>query len=218
MDYKHFVVSLEKELEKKKVTRHPYYQMWSCGKLKLESLREYSKQHYKIVDSFPRFMGHVYGGCPDSESRKMILWNLMDEEGKKPHSTMWMDFCNALGMKNKEVLEEEPIPETTAFLDSMRKFSTRNFLEGCAALYAYEAQSPEVASTKMDGLMKFYNIKEGLDFFRVHRKLDVFHSETWKQIIRKHASPDDLDNCFMAAEESLAGFWLFLDGVMKNYV
>lgn len=209
--------SLEKTLEKKKITKHPFYQMWSCGKLEINTIREYSKQYHKLVEASPRYMGYVYGACSDQESRRKILWNLVDEEGKRPHSEMWLDFCEALGLKRNEVLNEQPIAETRKFLSSMEKLASRNFLEGSAALYAYEGQSPEVAKTKMDGLKKFYNTKEGLEFFRVHSKLDKLHAKTWLDILERHASPKDSKKCVQAANECLEGLWQFLDGITMNF-
>jgi pyrroloquinoline-quinone synthase len=44
-----------------------------------------------------------------------------------------------------------------------------------AALYAYEAQVPEIATKKIEGLRRFYGVTdaEGLAYFAVHEEAEV---------------------------------------------
>jgi pyrroloquinoline-quinone synthase len=64
---------------------------------------------------------------------------------------------------NEEVLwMSAPLPAVEALLDIYGKICGEGSLaEAVAALYAYEAQVPEIATTKMDGLRRYYNVTSG---------------------------------------------------------
>src|SRR5260370_20251250 len=55
----------------------------------------------------------------------------------------------------------------------------RSVAEGVAALYAYEAQVPEIATTKVDGLNRFYGINDAkaIAYFSIHEQADKARSE-----------------------------------------
>jgi len=51
--------------------------------------------------------------------------------------------------------------------------------------YAYEAQVPEISTTKMDGLRRHYGVNtvEGLAYFKVHEEADRLHRSAWRRYI-----------------------------------
>ena len=114
----------------------------------------------------------------------------------------------------------EMLPETKKMLDQLRKLSSKDFLEGAAALLAYEAQIPEIAELKMKGLKKHYNLNDSraLEFFRVHGKVDIEHQKTWKRIIAKNAKTNgQKESVRRALNSSLKSMWLMLDGIYWRY-
>ena len=92
-----------------------------------------------------------------------------------------------------------------------------SFPEGLAALFAYEYQVPEVAASKIDGLVKHYGISDGrsLEFFRVHLKADVYHSRACAKMLDE-LSPADQEKARTAALEAATALWTFLDGMEKE--
>ena len=93
--------------------------------------------------------------------------------------------------------------------------------EGMAAIYAYEAMTPEVSETKIDGLERFYDIKDErtLQFFRVHESADREHREWDRALLESFIESDaDAEAAVAAAKRGLDALWTLLDGVQRAYV
>ena len=85
---------------------------------------------------------------------------------------------------------------------------------GLAALYAYEAQIPAVATAKIDGLKRFYGVTDerGLAFFAVHEKADVWHARTDAELIARHCTTErDRELALDAGNRALRALWSLLD-------
>lgn len=212
---------LNKRIQERHLLTHPFYQAWSAGTLSLHALQEYSKQYYRHVEAFPTYVSAVHANCPSLPVRQHLLENLIEEErGAENHPELWLRFAEALGVSRDEVLIASPLPETTALVDTFRTLTRdSSYLAGTAALLAYEAQIPEVAATKIDGLKQFYGVDDqrGLAFFQVHLQADQFHAETGRQILREHLTPEHTDKIVNACEQSLSALWGMLDGVYSRY-
>jgi pyrroloquinoline quinone (PQQ) biosynthesis protein C len=90
----------------------------------------------------------------------------------------------------------------------------RTVAEAVAALYAYEAQVPEIATTKIDGLKKFYGVTqpEGLAYFEVHEEADKAHRAAWRGWLEEHADGSEED-ILATTHEALDALWGALDAV-----
>jgi pyrroloquinoline-quinone synthase len=213
-----FVKVLEKDIEKKHLSKHKFYQLWNEGKISMGALRAYTQQYYQFVEEFPRLVSRVHSNTPELGDRLAMLDNLSEEEDPKmPHENLWIDFSEGLGVKK---INAKNFPETKKSLAILKKLCSGNFLEGTAALLAYEAQIPEIAELKMRGLKKHYGIKDkkSLKFFKVHSKVDIEHQKTWKKIIAKHAkTPAQKAGIRKALNKSLDAMNLLLDGVYRKY-
>ena len=86
--------------------------------------------------------------------------------------------------------------------------------EAVAALYAYESQVPEIATTKIDGLRKFYGVTqpEGLAYFEVHEEADKAHRAAWRGWLEEHADGNEED-ILATTHEALDALWGALDAV-----
>ena len=213
--------TVDSRIQERHLLNHPFYQAWSAGQLSLSALQEYSKQYYRQVEAFPTYVSAVHANCPLLPVRQQLLENLLEEErGADNHPELWLRFAEALGVQRDDVAAASPLPETTALLHTFRTLTRdRPYLVGMTALLAYEAQVPEVAVTKIDGLKKFYGIDEarGLAFFQVHLQADRFHAETARQILRTHLSPDSADETISACTQALDALWGMLDGIHSRY-
>jgi pyrroloquinoline-quinone synthase len=199
------------EIEKQSILKHPFYQLWNEGKLTTEALRVYAQQYYHFVDEFPHLLERMLENCEDSAVRSMIEENLAEE---RKHPALWLAFAESLGLTQEDVISSETLPETERSLQTFRSLMNGSTLRAAASLLTYEAQVPEVAKKKMEGLMRFYNINtpEALEFFRVHMTADLDHVKVWKQILH-----DATDNPHVvdAAKKSLTAQWRLLDGVLR---
>ncbi len=210
------------EANKRHIGQHPFYQLWQEGKLSMEHLRIYAKQYHKFVRSFPRFVASVYSQCNDSDTRRRILENLIEEEtgnSGKSHEELWLQFAEALAIDRRHVLSSEQSEETDKAIRAFESISRKSLIEGAACLFSYEYQIPEIARLKKDGLKKFYGIKDkrAIEFFEKHQKVDVEHSKVWIDLLESHArTKDSRMKAIKALRKGLEAQWLLLDGVMKN--
>lgn len=219
MNHQDWFHELEQEVKARHPLQHPFYQRWSEGALSLESLRGYAQQYYHFVDAFPSFVSAVRNNCLDSAARRLLDENLTEE---RSHPELWLRFAESLGLSRAEVSGADLLPETAATLETLRDLTqNRSYLEGTAALWAYESQIPAVAEKKIEGLHQFYAIDDprGLEFFEVHRSVDVKHSQAEREILQAGArTPKQQERVRSAARESVAGLWGLLDGVYRAYV
>ncbi len=211
-----FTDNLIKRLASKHLLLHPFYQGWTDGTISRETLRNYASQYYHHVSAFPRYLSATHSGCADLATRQLLLENLNDEErGAENHPELWLRFAEELGLDREQVKNQALQPETQALIESFMTAARSSYEEGLGALLAYEHQVPQVATFKMDALKKHYGFAEGcngLTFFDVHRKADVYHTEALKQAL------DQLPPAAQAKAEAAATIastrlWEFLDGI-----
>ncbi len=218
-----FIQQLDAIIKQHQMLDHPFYQAWNMGKLSREALREYAKQYYNFVQAFPTYLSATHANTPHLTVRQELLENLIEEErGEGNHPGLWMKFAESLGISQAEAATTTLLPETHEALATLRSITRdRSYLEGVAALYAYESQIPEVAKVKIDGLKKFYNISDdaALLFFTVHKEADVYHSGGERKILEQYAcSEEQQQACCDAARQSSQAMLKLLDGVYRAYV
>jgi len=93
----------------------------------------------------------------------------------------------------------------------------RPMAEAVAALYAYEAQVPEIATTKIEGLKKFYGVesREGLAYFAVHEEADKAHRAAWRGWLEQHADGNE-EEILATTNRALNALWGALDAVHER--
>jgi pyrroloquinoline-quinone synthase len=215
------LTALETRIQARHLLQHPFYQAWSAGTLSLSALQEYGKQYYRQVEAFPTYVSAVHANCPHLPVRQQLLENLLEEErGADNHPELWLRFTEALGSTRQEVISVASLPETSALVQTFRTLTReRSYLAGVATLFAYEAQIPEVAETKIAGLKKFYGVDtdRGLAFFQVHLQADRFHAETARNILREYLTSENAAEVVSSCEQALDALWGMLDGVYAQY-
>jgi len=214
--------SIDAVITERNMLKHPFYQAWNEGKLTTDMLKDYACQYYHFVKDFPRMVSAVHSNTPTLAAREPLLLNLMDEElGAENHPELWMRFANALGATREEVENTLPLPTTAGLVHAMMSFCKNStFQEGLASLYAYESQVPEVSRTKIEGLKNFFGITdpEAVKFFSVHQEADVHHSRSERDMIGASTPEYLYPSVELAAKETAAALWGFLDGVQNAYV
>jgi len=208
------VRDLDRLVNHRHLLKHPFYTAWSRGTLPLDTLRDYAGQYYHFERNFPRYVAAAYSRIERPEDRRVLLENLIDEEGRSPtHPELWADFGRAIGTS---VFDRRPTPATRGLLGMYE----RNTINGSppaalGALYAYESQFPRVAAEKSRGLREHYGIrsKRAHEFFRVHAFADLEHSAAERRILTHYLDrhPSAGTSALRATRDSLAAWWTFLD-------
>ena len=212
------VERIDAAIAAKNLLKHPFYRDWQEGKLSREALALYAAQYYRHVEAFP---GHlrVLAARADASLRPVVLENLAEEENPdRPHPQLWRDFAAGLGVPEEVLLASPSLPGTQNVVHTFREIcSERPPAEAVAALYAYEAQVPEIAATKLDGLGRFYGISDhkATDYFTVHEQADRAHRAAWRGWLAENTAADgSQDEAVLAStERALDALWGALDAV-----
>lgn len=205
------VKRIDQEIEKRSLLKHPFYQMWSEGKLSKESLQGYAKEYFHLVKAVPMMVERLASQKNDEN----IIENLREE---REHIEPWIKFAGALGITRKELESYRPSLKTRDSVEKMLNLMG-TFENGIAAMYAYEAEIPKISRSKVDGLAKFYNINSdnATEYFRLHEVADVKHASVWRNMLAR-LSVDKHEDAFNSAVSSLIAQNTILDSVYENYV
>ncbi len=207
--------SLDTLIEQHHLLKHPFYQAWTEGKLSKESLQLYAEQYYQHVRAFPENLEQLAGRAKGPVA-ELINENLAEElDPVAPHPMLWRQFAESLGVSEATLAAARPLPGIAALLDTFDEVSSQGTMtQAVAAFYSYEAQVPEIATQKISGLRRFYDITEprALAYFAVHEEADVRHRAAWRSWLTDQKTEDNFE-VLCAAERSLKALWGALDAV-----
>ena len=210
---------LNEKLDKFHLLDHPFYVAWNKGELNQTILRDYAEQYYQHIKAFPRYISATHSICEDIDNRKILLDNLSDEEDfDKDHPMLWKQFALAVGADENTVETVNQESFTKDMIDNFFKLARSSYAEGLGSLYAYERQVPEIADTKIRGLIDHYNVSsdEGLEYFVVHKDADVEHREQSAELMNK-LSPEERKLAEEAGLSTVKMLWGFLSGLCEKH-
>jgi pyrroloquinoline-quinone synthase len=209
------LAKIDAAIAEKNLLKHPFYQDWQAGKLSREALQLYAAQYYRHVEAFPKHL-RVLAARTEGPIREIVLENLAEEENPaQPHPKLWRDFAAAVGVGEDDITCCPALPGTQAVVETFREIvGDRSVAEAVAALYAYESQVPEIATSKIEGLKKFYGFDspEGLAYFKVHEEADKVHRAAWRNWLAEHAEGSEQE-VLATTNEALDALWGALDAV-----
>ena len=205
---------IDSEIEKRSLLKHPFYQMWSEGKLTIDHLRGYSKEYFQLVKAVPGLVESI--PTVDSVVKDDMASNAREEA---EHVEPWVMFAESLGVSRSELVGYEGEAKTKNVVSALQVLASSSFEEAVAAMYAYEAELPKISRSKIDGLEKFYGLdsEDATRYFEIHEEADVRHAQVWRDILRKLPA-DKQERAYDAAVKSLKAQNLLLDSVQEKYV
>ena len=190
MDFKQ---ALDSKISEYNLLDHPFYQAWSAGELPVEALKCYAREYGAFISTLPK----GWETLNDTETA----------EEETEHIDMWADFADGL---NTEVSEAQ-IPQVKTLLETAENlFSESETALG--GLYAFEAQQPETAKSKLAGLKEFYQLPEKVEpYFETHS-----HNEHEAEKLLEHIGalpPDSQEAVVQACEQMSSALWDALTGI-----
>ncbi len=207
------VKKINELIEQKSLLKHPFYQMWSDGKLSMDSLAGYSKEYFQMVKAVPSFVDAIAKFAPDALVEEIRSNGAEESEHIQP----WVDFAVSLGVQRDEIGNYTGLEKTNQAVSELSRTIT-SFEAGAAAMYAFEKEIPKISHIKLEGLEKFYNITsdDATQYFRLHMEADIRHAATWQNILEnipeeKHAALIEV------AEKSLSAQNHLLDSCYESY-
>lgn len=200
-------------IEEKSLLKHPFYQMWSDGKLSIGSLAGYSKEYFQMVKAVPEFVGTIASFAPES-----LVSEIRENQAEEAeHLNPWINFAASLGVNHTEMASYSGLKKTNDSVSELSQLIT-NLESGAVAMYAFEKEIPKISHTKLEGMEKFYSITsdEATEYFRLHMEADIRHAQTWRGII--DAIPEERhDEMISVAEKSLSAQNHLLDSCYESY-
>src|SRR5215470_6270127 len=122
MTREEFLTALDALIAERHLLQHPFYQLWSQGKLTREHLREYAVSYYPHVAAFPTYVSGVHSGSEDAALRQDLLENLIEEErGSDNHPALWRRFAAALGAAPGDLATAPRTPEVAETIAEFRR-------------------------------------------------------------------------------------------------
>jgi pyrroloquinoline-quinone synthase len=212
----YLVERIDAEIEKRSLLKHPFYQMWSEGRLEIDHLKGYSKEYFQLVKAVPAFVQNIASANTNPSFRPDIESNLKEEQ---EHIEPWIRFGNAMGVPTADLTDYTGAAKTNEAVATIMRLSSSSFEEAVAAMYAFEAELPKISRSKIDGLKKFYGMhsRDATNYFEIHEEADVRHAQVWREIL-KSLPAEKQEAAFRAAAESLRAQNLLLDSVQEKYV
>jgi pyrroloquinoline-quinone synthase len=204
------------EIEKQSLLKHPFYRMWSEGKLTSNHLQGYTKEYFQIVRQVPEYVRNIYGLTNDPSLEHELTQNIKEESD---HIEAWMRFALSLGVSRDQLLNYTPTYKTIEAVHALSGLTKLSLEEAAAAMYGYEKELPKISRSKIDGLKKYYGIdnSDATSYFEIHEEADVRHAGLWMDIL-KNVSPDMTQSVFEAGFKSLAAQNKLLDSIQEKYV
>ena len=200
------IQKIDQIIEERSLLKHPFYEMWSDGKLTQESLAGYSKEYFQLVKAVPEFMTPIIEKAPNS----VITELTENQQEESDHIKPWISFAGELGVSNDELISYSGLDKTKKAVSDLSELMT-TFDGGACAMYAFEKEIPKISQTKLDGLSEFYQITNdnATEYFKLHTEADIRHTASWRNILEK--SNADTSNLIEIAEKSVSAQNLLLD-------
>ena len=203
---------IDEIIEEKSLLKHPFYQMWSDGKLTLDSLAGYSKEYFQLVKAVPSFMTPIIEKAPNS-----VISELIDnQQEESDHIKSWIRFAGELGVSESKLIYYEGLEKTKKSVSDLSELMN-TYEGGACAMYAFEKEIPKISQTKLDGLAEFYGISndEATEYFKLHTEADIRHAASWRTILEKTST--DSNNLIQIADKSISAQNLLLDSCYEAY-
>jgi len=177
------------------LTRHPFYRAWRAGELSRSTIALYAAEYAPFIDSI--------------ELGWSALGDIHHAAEERQHAVLWGRFRDALGSAG------EPRCEEAASLARCAIDAFVDPSQALGALYAFEAQQPATAQSKLEGLMEHYGFTDHqAAYFRIHAS---DYGERDRLAVRAdRLSPDDSARARDACERTCRAMWRALDGILRD--
>jgi pyrroloquinoline-quinone synthase len=195
------------------ILEHPFYRRWSAGQLGAGELSCYAGEYRHAVIALAEASARAAAKAPPAQAPALRA----HAAEEATHVTLWEGFARSAGARPAR--EASALTETEACVRAWTE--GEDPLEHLAVLYAIEASQPEVARTKLDGLIAHYGYsREGpaVEYFTTHERRDVEHAREQAALIDQlmaavPAPSQKADRMVQRAESALRGNRVLLDGV-----
>jgi pyrroloquinoline-quinone synthase len=206
------IKKIDERIEARSLLKHPFYEMWSDGKLTLESLAGYSKEYFQVVKAVPSFMTPIIEKAPKSQIKELIE----NQQEEADHIRPWIKFAGELGISEEKLVNYNGLNKTKQAVSDLSDLMN-TYEGGSCAMYAFEKEIPKISQTKLDGMAKFYGLSNdnATEYFKLHTEADIRHAAAWQNILETVST--NTDDLLQIAEQSISAQNLLLDSCYEEY-
>jgi pyrroloquinoline-quinone synthase len=223
------IADLQDTLRSRHPKPHPIRQLLISGRLSRAQLQGWAKNQFHEFRNIHRFFGIRYQKCPIPELRRLLLENMVEEEGedlfggKYPsHRELWVQFAEGLGIARDDILNYEPLPGIRAALEMyVSLVQQSHWAVAIGTGLVFEGGGPRRMREEREALEKYYSWIPStcLDFFRAHEYHDQGHGDMVTEVIKKHCMEIRLQNEMREAVKQRADImWLQNDCIYNAFV
>ena len=192
-------MSISEELDsivaERNLLQHPFYREWSAGTLPEQDLQTYAREYGAFIELLPRAWETLKDGETAQEERE--------------HADLWRDFASALSTR---VSGSPQLTEVAA----LTALATRLFGDpatAAGALFAFEAQQPATAKSKLDGLKAHYKLPAAVEpYFEIHSRNQHEAAKLLRRI--ENFSEEDQARAAIGCREMADALWNALSGIL----
>jgi pyrroloquinoline-quinone synthase len=182
--------------DKFSLLEHPFYKSWNDGNLTKAQIAVYAQEY----GAFIRLI---------SDGWKRVGENEIAEE-EQEHFVLWKKFANSL--KAGEV--EATVPQVSELVTSTNKYF-QSYAGAIGALYAFEAQQPGTASSKLQGLKEHYSDWHADEtYFTIHQA-DFAEPALLEEKFNALSAQEKIV-AQTACEDTCSHLWDALTGIMQQ--
>jgi len=207
-----WIKRIDEMIEERSLLKHPFYEMWSDGKLTIESLAGYSKEYFQLVKTIPSFMTPII-----ERASKSVIGELIDNQQEEvDHIQPWIKFAGELGISEEELIKYGGLKKTKKAVSDLSELMN-TYEGGSCAMYAFEKEIPKISQIKLDGMEKFYGMSsdDATEYFKLHTEADIRHAAAWRNILEN--VPTNTDDLIQIADKSISAQNLLLDSCYEDY-
>lgn len=202
--------AVRRAVEGRELLAHPFYQRWQAGQLAEGELADYAVQYRCFEAALPAVLtavAHGFQAEGATAPADSVGQNLADEMGcPEPHLVLFDRFADAVGSPRETV----PGPAADALVGTYFDLVAEGPISVLAGLAAYESQASAIASSKADGLRRWYAVDAGgTAFWDVHATMDADHA-TWATDALEEAGADPVQ-VERASRRAADAWWALLD-------
>lgn len=208
---------------------HPLRRLLLEGRLSREQLQGWARNQFHEFRNIHRFFGIRYQKCPVQALRRMLLENMVEEEGedlfggKYPsHAELWTRFGEGLGIPREEMHGYEPLPGIRAALEMYVELVRQShWAVAIGTGLVFEGEGPRRMGEEREALETHYPWipSDSLAFFRAHEYHDEGHGNFIVDVIKEHVMDRGLQEEMRAAVRTRVDImWLQNESIYQAFV
>ena len=220
---------LQHALQQRHPRPHPVRQLLLSGRLTKEQLQGWARNQFHEFRNIHRFFGVRYQKCPIPELRRMLLENMVEEEGedlfggKYPsHRELWIRFAEGIGIEREDIVSYEPLPGIRAALEMyVSLVQQSHWAVAIGTGLVFEGGGPKRMKEEREALERYYSWvpSASLDFFRAHEYHDEGHGNMVIDVIKRYCMEEKLQGEMREAVRQRADImWLQNDSIYNAFV